>query len=273
MNHLIAKKSKNEPFVKIMSDKVIFELPDDLDNWVQFDTLYKLEDDEWFAIASFSETEFAIDMIRNKFSSSEFNQISSEDYTNLSYLCSYQDERYFYFQKLNKSQTINKKWFALSNEPELQVNNPIVIIKSIADAIYDRTKDILYFNRLSAVTGIFPNIVSLYREATQEDTEIFLSNNFIKLTNDFDASKVKIANRKRIAMATDSFATLTPKQKSSIYKYIKGYCGDLEYSDKEKCFNIGTEANLKQLLFGIDQRFYTTPIGKEKRLANSITKI
>ena len=37
--------------------------------------------------------------------------------------------------------------------------------------------------------------------------------------------------------------------------------------------DIGSEENLKQLMYGIEQRYYTTPIGNEKRLANSITTI
>ncbi len=44
-------------------------------------------------------------------------------------------------------------------------------------------------------------------------------------------------------------------------------------SNTDKSFNIGSEENLKQLMYRIEQRYYTTPIGNEKRLANSITTI
>lgn len=274
MNHLLAKKSgRNSLFVKMISDEDIFDLPEDLNNPHEYDTNYKLEDDEWFAITNFSETDFCFDFLTNDFNSAEHNQITNADYNALSYLCAYQDERYYYFQKLSRSQTIKRKWFAISNEPEIQVDNPIIVLKDFPDAIFDKTDDILYFKKLTSITTIFTGIGSLYREATQEDTEAFLGNNFINLTEDYDASKVKKANRKRIAMAMDTFNAFTPEQRNSIYDYIKEYCVDLEFSDEHRNFNIGSEENLKQLMFGIEQRYYTTTIGNEKRLANSITKI
>ncbi|EIJ39090.1 hypothetical protein JoomaDRAFT_2096 [Galbibacter orientalis DSM 19592] len=272
MNHLLAKKSRqNGQFIKIMSDENVFDLPYDLDNPHEYDTDYKLEDDEWFAIGGFSETDYIIDFLTKDFNSAEYNQIVNADYSKLSYLCSYQNNRYYFFQKLSKSQTINRKWFPLNNEPELHSENPIIVIKDIADAIYDKTDDILYFKKLTSITTIFTGIEELYREATQADTETFLENNFINLVGDYDATKVKKANRKRIAMAIDTFNNFNPTQRNSIYGYIKEYCDELEFSDDDECFTIGTEENLKQLLYGIEQRYYTTLIGNEKRLANSVT--
>lgn len=274
MNHLLAKKiGRTGEYVKMISDNDIFNLPNDLDNPRQYDTDYKLEDDEWFGIEKFSETDFCINLLRTDFNSAEYNQIAMLDYTKLEYLCSYQDEQYYYFQKLSKSQTIKRKWFTLSREPEIQIDNPIIILKELPDAIYDRDKDILYFKKLTSITTIFPGIGNLYREATQADTEQFLENEFINLTNEYDASKVKKANRKRIAMAMDTFSTFNQQQRDYIYDYIKEYCIDLEFSDEDRNFNIGSEESLKQLMYGIEQRYYTTPIGNEKRLANSVTTI
>ena len=274
MNHLLAKKTgRNGEYVKMISDEDIFNLPDDLDNPHEYDTDYKLEDDEWFGIENFSETDFCIDLLIEDFNSAEYNQIVLADYNRLKYLCSYQDDQYYYFQKLSRSQTIRRKWFTISNEPEIQNDNPIIILKELPDAIYDSEEDILYFKKLTSITTIFPRIGNLYREATQEDTEQFLENEFINLTDEYDASKVKKANRKRIAMAMDTFNAFNQQQRESIYDYIKEYCNELEFSDDDRNFNIGSEENLKQLMYGIEQRYYTTPIGNEKRLANSITAI
>jgi len=274
MNHLLAKKTgRNGGYVKMISNEDIFNLPDDLDNSHQYDTNYKLEDDEWFGIENFSKTDFCIDLLIEDFNSAEYNQIALADYSRLTYLCSYQNNQYFYFQKLSRSQTIRRKWFTLSNEPEIQNDNPIIILKELPDAIYDSEADILYFKKLSSITTIFPRIGNLYREATQEDTERFLENEFINLTGEYNASKVKKANRKRIAMAMDTFYAFNQHQRESIYDYIKDYCKDLEFSDEDRKFNIGSEENLKHLMYGIEQRYYTTPIGNEKRLANSIITI
>ncbi|MDB4236568.1 hypothetical protein N9810_00555 [Flavobacteriaceae bacterium] len=274
MNHLLAKKTgRKGEYVKMISDEDIFNIPNDLDNPHEYDTDYKLEDDEWFGIKDFSETDFCIDLLTTDFNSAEYNQISLADYNRLKYLCSYQDNRYYYLQKLSKSQTIRRKWFTISNQPEIQNDNPIIILKELPDAIYDSEEDILYFKKLTSITTIFLGIGNLYKEATLEDTEQFLENEFINLTDEYDASKVKKANRKRIAMAMDTFNAFNIEQRNSIYDYIKEYCNDLEFSDDDRNFNIGSEENLKQLMYGIEQRYYTTPIGNEKRLANSITTI
>ena len=53
--------------------------------------------------------------------------------------------------------------------------------------------------------------------------------------------------------------------------YIHEYCPKVNFKDES--FEIKTEEDLKDVLFGIDQRYYTTPFGHEKRLANSITPV
>ena len=46
MNHLLAKtKGRNGDFFKVISNEEIFELPDDLNNPIEYDSDYKLEDD------------------------------------------------------------------------------------------------------------------------------------------------------------------------------------------------------------------------------------
>jgi hypothetical protein len=273
MSYLLAKKSgRNGEYVKLMSDNEIFQLPEDLDNPHIYDSDYNLDDDEWFAITEFSNSEYSIDFITRDFNSAEYNQIENNDYNNLKFLCSYQDDNFYFFQKLTNSQTVRKKWFRISNEPVLS-EDPIIIIKPYPDAIYDKEQDILYFKNLTAITTVFPEIGNLYREATDADTEAFLGNDFINLADNYDTSKVKTANRKRIAMAMDTLNRFTLVEKNQIFDYIKEYCPELDFSEDEEYFEIGTEDNLKHLLYGIEQRYYTTPLGNERRLANSITTL
>jgi hypothetical protein len=273
MSYLLAKKGgRNGEYVKLMSDNEIFQLPEDLDNPHIYDSDHNLDDDEWFAITEFSNSEYSIDFITRDFNSAEYNQIGNNDYNNLKFLCSYQDDNFYFFQKLTSSQTVRKKWFKISNDPVLS-EDPIIIIKPYPDAIYDKEQDILYFKNLTAITTVFPEIGNLYREATDADTEAFLGNDFINLTDNYDVSKVKTANRKRIAMAMDTLNRFTLVEKNQIFDYIKEYCPELDFSEDEEYFEIGTEDNLKHLLYGIEQRYYTTPLGNERRLANSITTL
>ena len=146
-----------------------------------------------------------------------------------------------------------------------------IVIRDLPDAIYDKTTDTLYFRRLESITSIFKGIDMLYREATKEETESFLANDFISLKDGYSSNKVKTANRKRIALAVKTLSELDEQDRKNIFKYIGDYCPELKVSENdENAFEIGSENELKMLLYGIEQRFYTTPVGGEKRLANSV---
>lgn len=272
MNYLIAKKKgRLGSHYKLISNKEIFELPD-LTSSIEYNPAYKLEEDEWFSIETFSHQNFCIDLLTKKFISTEYNQLAVEDYGNIEYLCSYQTGIY-YFQKITASQLIRKKYLTLSKTPSLIDDEPLIVIRDYADAIYDKNDDILYFKSLSSISSIFRGISILYREATQQETEAFLQNDFISLGDNYTADNVKKANRKRIAMAMDTINNFSPRDKKSIFKYILGYCKNLKFDKKASNFTIETEEDLKLLLYGIEQRYYTTVLGGEKRLANSITRL
>lgn len=272
MNHLLAKtKGRNGDFFKVISNRQIFDMPDDLNNAVEYNSDYKLEDDEWFAVTEFSEKEYCIDFLRTRFISTDYNQLARAEYTIVEYLVAYQTGVYC-FQKLSSSQIIRKKYFSISDQPEL-VDSPIIVINQVPDAIYVKDDDTLYFKRLPAITTIFKGIYELYKEATQEETEEFLQNDFINLDESFTADSVKKANRKRIAMAQETLKKFKPKEKKQIFSYIREYCADLEVDENDENFSISNEDDLKKLLYGIEQRYYTTRIGNEKRLANSIISI
>ena len=43
-----------------------------------------------------------------------------------------------------------------------------------------------------------------------------------------------------------------------------------KFEEIEKVKKAELKPDMKKLLFGIEQRFYTTPVGGEKRIANSV---
>lgn len=272
MNHLIAKaKGRNGDYFKVISNKVIFDIADDIADPKGYDSDYKLEDDEWFAITEFSEKEYCIEFLKTRFISTDYNQLPKTEYENIEFLVAYQTGTYC-FQKLSSSQIIRRKYFSISEQPEL-VDSPIIVINQIPDAIYKKDSDTLYFKKLPSITTIFKGIYELYKEATQQETELFLQNAFINLHESFTADHVKKANRKRIAMAQETLKKFKPKEKKKIFSYIKEYCEDLEFDLKAEHFSVNNDEDLKKLLYGIEQRYYTTIIGNEKRLANSVLKI
>ena len=142
------------------------------------------------------------------------------------------------------------------------------MINDLPDAIFVPAENRLYFRKLQSITSIFKGIDQLYREATDEEVDSFLDSDFRSLQGDYCTASVKTANRKRIALAKKTLDEMDEADKNRIFDYIGDYCPELK-TDKEM-FKIGTEDEMKMLLFGIEQRFYTTLVGGEKRLANSV---
>ena len=74
-------------------------------------------------------------------------------------------------------------------------------------------------------------------------------------------------------LALETLKKFNPKEKKQIVKYISKYCKNLKTNEDKNTFDIGSEKELKELIYGIEQRYYTTEIGNEKRLANSVIKL
>lgn len=271
MNHLLAKtKGRNSEILKVLStEDDIFDMPD-LSNTIEYSPMYKLENDEWFWLDNFSGRGYENSLIDSTFNSTNYNQIAVNHYNKIEYFCSKQGEFYL-FQKMFPTRLLRKRWFQISNAPRLEINSPIIILNPFVDAVYDIENDKLYFKNIGTVKSMFKGIEELYREATQTEVDAFFKENFISLDETFTSADVKTANRKRIAMAIDTLNNFTPDLKQQIFQYIQSYCKDVPVVGET--FIVSKEEHLKKILYGIEQRYYTTPIGNEKRLANSVMKL
>lgn len=279
MNHTIAKirsrAQQGSKYRKILSGETLYTLPDDLTPHVVYTPTHNLDEDCWFGLENFSREAFCLDILQTVFVSAEYDTLLTQDEADkIDFIFSYQDEDgepVYYFQNITKSQLQYKRFIRLGDDYTFNDNSRNITINSVPDAIYIPSRDVLYFKRLSSVSGIFDGISELYREATQAETATFLESNFISLQEGFSAENVKQANRKRIAMAVDTIRRFDNDQRTAVFGCIRDYCPGLIAEDG--AFNISNEQELKLLLYGIDQRFYTTPDGRERRIANSIITI
>ena len=230
-----------------------------------------LEDGEWFSIQNASEQEYKIDLMKSLYTTVDFRALTRSDLDKVDYIF-VEIDSLICFQNVSKSKLISKKCIVFLGENfTYQDDRKEIVINDVPDAIYDKNADVLYFRRLESITGIFKGIDLLYKEATDQETTQFLSSTFIHLKDEYNTSKVKTANRKRIALAQKTLSDLDADSKNNIFAYIGEYCPDLKVSDTS--FEVGSEDDLKMLLYGIEQRFYTTVVGKEKRIANSVVPL
>jgi hypothetical protein len=276
MTYLLAKVKRKATFLKVLSsdddiytysDDDIYKLPT-LDNSIEYNPATLLEEEQWYKYEKFSTSKYIIDFLTNDFDSVNYSQIDRDSLNKLSYICSVQGEVY-YFQIISSSLVIRGKWFSL-DVLEIETNRPIITINKYADVIYDKTNDVVYFKKLTNANFIFKGMDQLYRQATETEIITFLSSDFLSLKNDFNAQSVNVPNRKRIALVMDTFNKYTDAKKKQILAYIQGY--DL-VPFVNNSFEIETEENLKLILYGLEQRLFTTEIDKEQKIANSTIAI
>lgn len=270
MNYVIAKiKSKTHEYEKLFSGAELYQMPDGLEGAVEYQPSRLLEEGEWYKLQEFSTRSFCIDLLKDHFRSTDYPEASKVKTMEIEYICSYQ-ERIYFFQRVFKHNIVMHKRITLGDNVRLDKGERSIVINDNADGIYVKDEDVLYFRKLQTIAPIFKGIEELYKEATQEETEQFLTNDFIKLDNSYNADKVKKMNRKRIAMAMDTLNGFDRKQKRRILDYTHKYYPHLFYEPKKGVFTIGSEEDMKYLLWGIEQRYYTTPVTKENRVANSV---
>lgn len=272
MDHLIAKvKTRTgNKYRKLLSDVAIFSVT--IDDSVEYSPATLLEDDQWYRLSHFSNREFCIDILREPWDSTEYELLNTIDVAKMDYLCSYQSENEYHFQRVYKSNLLRgKRFMHIGDNIQVEERENILILSDTPDAVYYKDADCLYFKKLETIATIFKGIDILYREATQPEVESFLNNGFIALGDDYSAPKVGKANRRRVAMAIDTLSKLDDQQKQDVFTYTNQYHPGLHYDGR--AFAINSENDLKNLLYGIEQRFYTTPVTNEKRVANSITLI
>ena len=246
----------------------IFLLPDTLFESIDYNPGVALEDNEWFGLAGFSNKPYCPPfLLRTNFSSANYDAIKSTDFGNITFLCGYQNGHYF-FQRVTPARQVNQKRLFFGEYCKYEENSASISINEYADAIYSPFEDKLYFQKLQSISQIFDGINELYREATEGEVNYFLQSDFIELQGGFSCNNVKINNRKRIALALETLRHFSAAEQHTVFEYVKDYCPELTNGNNR--FAIHNEDSLKRLLFGIEQRYYTTPVGGERRMANSV---
>lgn len=267
MNSLIAKVGNEYKRVVARKINIIENLTLGSIEEVDFTPSHKLDDEEWFKLSNFSQKDFFDAVCRDNYSTVSLNQISNNEYSQISNLAIFQDGQK-HFQRITPSRYINQKTFLdFSGEPQIVKQCKQLEIKPDSDAVYDVNNDILYFKDIAKIKLIFPGIEVLHREATQEEVDAFLENDFIVLDN-YEANAVGALNRKRIADIGLKYHKLSGKKKSKLIEYAKAKAG-IDISD-QGAFIISSETNLKHLLYAMDQRYYYADIYEENRVANSV---
>ncbi|WP_413481384.1 Kiwa anti-phage protein KwaB-like domain-containing protein [Latilactobacillus sakei] len=237
-----------------------------------YDPQNSLDDNQVYYIEGFSQKRYCPEILTQQCGTSDYDEFISNQ--SKDYLLNIVENKLYFFQRITAAMIKPKKYLRLLEDRTKYEKVPqgtSITIHDYADAIYNKEEDRLYFLKLEHIKSIFKGIEELYRMATVTEVDHFLESDFITLVEGFTSDDVKTNNRKRIALLKDRYSQYTNVQKKELREYIQQYEGDLEITNDT--FVIKNDSDLKKMLYGIDQRYYTTPIEGEKRLANSIIRI
>lgn len=277
MGYLYAKIKNSSKQIKIRkilyTDYTIFPAVNEIvQKRVEYNPQTLLEDGVWYVLKEFSNSPYAIDILKEEINSSAYDDLTPTELKQVEYFFTVSSNKNeLCFQRVGRSTLVRKRMISfLDNTVLFDPNSASITVKDYPDAIYKKDEDILLFRELSLITAIFKGVNELYREATNEEICQFFDMEFVA-TDGIDAESVTIPNRKRIASALQVLKQLNKSESNDICAYIADYCPDLK--SKDNSFKVTNNEELSLLLYGIEQRFYTTPVSKEKRIANSIIKL
>lgn len=276
MDFLFVKtKGKRGSFCKVLSDQQVYcDIPSFEDNRPYNDEVRLLEN-QWFVLANFSQKEYAPSLVKDEFNAAQWSQIDRANYGRIDYIVAVQDDgNQLIFQNITSSLIYKRQnWLSLDDQPSLLNKAHLLVIHDQADAYYQRNNDCLYFQRLSSITNIFPGINELYNEATDDEVDSVLSLPILNVVPDFTKDKVKTANRRKIREALDMYNQYNNQQKEQLPLYMQKYCPRLSFDSVSGRFDIIDEKTLTLLLNGLCQRYYTTEISQEKKVALSTERV
>ena len=276
MDFLFVKtKGKRGSFCKVLSDQQVYcDIPSFEDNRPYNDEVRLLEN-QWFVLANFSQKEYAPSLVKDEFNAAQWSQIDRSNYGRIDYTVAVQDDgNQLIFQNITSSLIYKRQnWLSLDDQPSLLNKAHLLVIHDQADAYYQRNNDCLYFQRLSSITNIFPGINELYNEATDDEVDLVLSLPILNVVPNFTKDKVKTANRRKIREALDMYNQYNNQQKEQLPLYMQKYCPRLSFDSVSGRFDIIDEKTLTLLLNGLCQRYYTTEISQEKKVALSTERV
>lgn len=268
----IRTRQRNNKIRKIVSTQSVIYGEMEIENSVPYDNMTLLDDNEWFFISNFSSHKYANDIIKYGIEDVSINALTKDLFTDVDFIVVKNGED-LYFQNVSKARIIRQKgiFVGIGNDFCYSDDMRVIQINPVPDAFYKKDEDKLYFKKLPSINGIFRGISDLYREATSQEVRNFLEQEFLTRAENFSEDSVPTPLRKRIAAASDVLNGLADEEKRLLFSYTKEYCPTI--ATDHNTFMIRSAADLKLVLDGIEQRFYTTGIGDEKRIANSIIRL
>lgn len=300
MDYLIGNLKDNGESSEIRSiidsDNCLYDMSqiDSTSTFTEFNNDHKLDSDEMYKVSNFKKSAYDSPMISNGIvNPSQCVQLKNKEISKIKYICDITDG-YLLFQRTTRGKILKRRGILRFAEMEIvdvaknvaveilahpnnSTNNTkdplLLILNQYPDAYYNIEKDELYFKELRPLKRIFKDIGNLYRKATQQEVDDFVTaNKFIELGDRYDTYQIGENNRRQITSARAILKGLKPPDKKELLTYAGNHVKNMFGATLNNgIFTITSEKQLKMFLYALDERFYETTVTKKMRLADSIT--
>lgn len=269
-------------FVKLKNDASWYSIQDnvtindwnaiDLNAAIQYDHNNTARD-QWFFLDGFNQHAAFLSMLAQNVDTADVDPLSFGDFVNIDFL-SYSHSNRFYLQKVTKGSFVKRKIFSFSgNIGEVKELDNTIYINPTPNCIYDKTNQRLYFMDIAKAYGIFGTIRSDYRASTDADIQTFINASIVDATG-LDVSKVSLLNRKKLTSVLSEFQALRPDEQETVKNYVESMTnGHLQRDPGTGLFLTPDDNALRAVLYGLQMRFYKTPLSQESHVATSSTRM
>ena len=268
LNYLLAYRGKTAIRQVLSTEEAIYNV--NIENQILYTPTDRLDQDEngWFYVEGFKESEFNTTIARIGGTDVEIEelferlieltQFQSNDYLKIKWLIAKQGECY-YFQKVLPPMI-------------KEMSNSVEVRRGFPDIIYDSHVNRLLFRDLSRAKEVYKDLISLYREATDDEITAFLSSRE-DTTISLSIDKIGIRNRKEIARLGDKIQILSDEAKQALLTYIDTHLTEAGlHKGEDGKIIIAKSKDLSSYLALLDQRFVHSEVYSESRKITAFTK-
>lgn len=284
LNHILAYKSDIAIKLVLSTEEAVYNA--NTENQTLYTPTHRLDRDEneWFYIENFSKSDLntpiakigGVDLkIEELFKRpAELLQSEATDYPDITWLITKQGESY-YFQKVLPSSRIEHRTiltFTVGAPMIKEMSNSVEVRRGFPDIIYDSHVNRLLFRDLSRAKEVYKDLISLYREATDDEITAFLSSRE-DTTISLSIDKIGIRNRKEIARLGDKIQILSDEAKQALLTYIDTHLTEAGlHKGEDGKIIIAKSKDLSSYLALLDQRFVHSEVYSESRKITAFTK-
>lgn len=177
------------------------------------------------------------------------------------------------FKRIFKQQLLRDSTvFNLDGEPKLSDMHNVLAIDEKVHAVVNTSAKKILFKDYRIATQLFSCLTSLYREATQTETDNLMSADIFALDEKFPTSKIGQTNRKKIAYAIEELKIDLNDEsiKVRIEAEAQKYAPEGLYVDGK--FNLTKNVDVTHALRIITGAYYKNPITDDEMIAKVASK-